>query len=190
MNYSILKLSKFISKGATRICFEHPKDKSLCVKVVSRFKDEYILQKELNIYNQIKYVLKEYLVEYKDKLVDTNFGKGVVCEVLRDDNNEYSKTLSFYKEALDDEVINQLWHFAYKLIEYDIFFYDFNLNNFIIQIKQGKKKLYYTDIKSFNHYKPYVYLRIERFIPFIARHIMIRRLKRFFYNIGIDSLKS
>ncbi len=189
MNYSILNVSKFVSKGSTRICFEHPNNETLCVKVVSRFKDEYMLSKELNTYKEIKYALKDYLVKYEEKLVDTNLGKGIVCNLLRDDDNSYSKSLSFYKDKLDEEIIKQLWHFAYKLIDNDIFFYDFNLDNFIIQIKHKKKKLYYTDIKSFNHYKPFVYLRLERFIPFIARSIMIRRLKRLFKNLGIDNLK-
>lgn len=189
MDYSTLKLTKFISKGATRICFEHPNNKNLCIKIVSRFKEEGILHKELKAYNQIKYALGDYLTKYEDSLVDTNYGKAIICELLRDDDGKYSNTLNFYRNSLDEEIISQLYHFAYKLIEYDIFFYDFNLNNFIVQIKQGKKKLYYIDIKSFNNYKPFIYLRLERFIPFIAKHIMIKRLKRFFNNLGIKNHK-
>ena len=54
MKYSILNVSKFVSKGSTRICFEHPNNERLCVKVVSRFRDEYMLSKELNTYKEIR----------------------------------------------------------------------------------------------------------------------------------------
>lgn len=181
----MLELKKFISKGATRICFEHPNDENLCVKVIVRFKDDKILYKELKAYNYIKDELKDYIVWYDEKVVDTNLGKAVICKLLRDENKEYSKPLSYYKNEIDDEIKTQLWHFAYKLIEHDIFFYDFNLNNFVIQINNGKKKLYYTDIKSFERYKPLTFLRLERVIPQLARYLMIKRLKKIFKNIGI-----
>ena len=62
----MLELKNFIAKGATRICFQHPKDENLCIKVVVRFKEIDVLNKELKVYNYIKQELKDYIVEYQN----------------------------------------------------------------------------------------------------------------------------
>lgn len=183
----MLELKNFIAKGATRICFQHPKDENLCIKVVVRFKEIDVLSKELKVYNYIKQELKDCIVEYQNQLVDTNLGKGIVLSLLRDDDNSYSKTLNYYHKTnnIDKEIISELYHFAYKLIAHDIFFYDFNLNNFTIQIRNNKKKLYYTDLKSFESYKSWGYLKLEKIIPSLARHIMKKRLHKMFKSLNI-----
>ncbi|MBR5154611.1 MAG: hypothetical protein IKW58_02690 [Alphaproteobacteria bacterium] len=186
MDCKILKPTKFISKGATRICFEHPYCENLCVKVVVRSKDDGILFRELRTYNEIKYELKDYLVWHENEVVDTIWGKGVVCKLLKDDSGEYSKTLNYYKNKIDREIISQLYHFAYKLVEHNIFFYDFNLNNFTIQVSNGRKKLYYTDIKSFENYKPITFFRLEKLLTPLAKYLMLRRLYVLFRALEID----
>lgn len=180
-------VTKFVGKGATRICFEHPDNPDKCIKVAVRFKDSYLLEDELKTYSYIKMDLGEYVIDYDLQLVDTNLGKGLVCDLLRDDDGTYSKTLSYYvsKEKLSEEVVSQLWHFAYCLIERDIFFYDFNLQNFVVQIKDGQQKLFYTDLKSFERCKAWTFLKLERVITPLARFIMVRRLKRLFDKLGI-----
>ncbi len=183
----MLELTKFIAKGATRLCFEHPENKNLCAKVYVRFKDEKLLKRDLQVYSYVKDELKDYVVYHQEQIVQTNLGKAIIAKLLRDDDDSYSKTLNYYYEhnIIDAEIISQLYHFAYKLVEHDIFFYDFNLNNFTIEAKNGKKKLYYTDIKSFERYKSWGFLKLEKIVPFIARYIMKKRLKRLFLNLKI-----
>lgn len=185
----MLILTKFVGKGATRICFEHPDYFDKCVKIAVRFKDNYLLVRELRTYSYIKMDLGDYLIDYEPQLVDTNQGKGLVCSLLRDDNGEFSKTLDYYfsKKMLHNDIISQLWHFAYCLIERDIFFYDFNLKNFVVQIKNGQYKLFYTDLKSFEKNKSWTFLKLEKVITPLARYIMIRRLKRLFSFLGIPA---
>ncbi len=182
-------LTKFVGKGATRICFEHPDNSNKCVKVAVRFKDNHLLYEELKTYSYIRMHLEDYLIDYEMQLVDTNQGKGLVCSLLRDDDGAFSKTLDYYvaKGDVHEETVSQLWHFAYSLIEHDIFFYDFNLKNFVIQIKNGKQKLFYTDLKSFEKYKSWTFLKLEKLIPPLARYIMIRRLKRLFAILHISA---
>lgn len=176
----MLELSKFINKGETRICFEHPYDKNKCVKVASRLKNEKILEKEINNYFRVKNELSGHIVDYEAKLVRTNLGKGVVCALLRDDNGKTSKTLAEYlKQNNFDECLScQLLHFIYCLLEHDIYFYDFNLKNFMVQIKNGQKILYYTDLKSLNNYKSWTFLKLEKIVPSLAKYLMLRRINR------------
>lgn len=179
----MLILTKFIGKGATRLCFEHPADANKCVKVAAHNKDVYLLEQELFVHSCVKSYLGSYVVDYEPDLVDTNLGKGLVCELLRDDCGGYSETLS--RNNLDKEVISELWGFTYHLLEHDIFFYDFNLKNFVIQIKNGQKNLRYTDLKSFMNYKSWAFLKLEKLITPLACHLMIRRLKRLFASLDI-----
>lgn len=175
----MLKLTKFIGKGATRICFEHPEDPEKCVKVAVRFKDCRLLERELEAYRLVKNELSEFIIDYDSTLVETNFGYGLVCRMLRDDDGHYSKSLDRYMEVypLESDICRQLYNFAYNLIEHDIFFYDFNVQNFLVQVRGGKKCLYYTDLKSFNTYKPWTFLRLEKIISPLARYLMWRRLR-------------
>lgn len=183
----MLTLTKFISKGATRICFEHPVDAMKCVKVAIRFSDSYLLEKEIKTYLSIRYYVGEYLPKYDLTLVDTTCGKGIVCQLLRDDNGEYSKSLEYYirKKQITENLKIQILGFTYNLVEHDIFFYDFNLRNFVVQIKRGESRLYYIDLKSFDSYKPWTFLHLEKISNTIARRIMAHRLKRLLMMIGI-----
>lgn len=184
----MLTLTNFIAKGATRICFEHPNDAEKCIKVMARFKDEHLLKREIKTYLNIKYYVGDYLPGYEIELAETNLGKGLVCELLRDDNGAFSKPLEDYMKdhQIGDELKGQMCNFAYNLVEHDIIFYDFNLRNFIVQIRNGMERLYYVDLKSYDNYKPMTFLRLEKVITPLAKRIMVRRLKRLFAILNIN----
>lgn len=184
----MLILRDFIGKGATRLCFAHPQCLRKCVKVCVRSRDAHLLEEELRTYSFVKSYLNEYIPEYDGELVDTNFGKGLVCEMLKDDDGMCSKTLEHYcgGRPAAPEIIGQLWHFAYCLAEHDIFFYDFNMKNFVVQQKNGKPCLRFTDLKSYNDYKPWTFLRLEKLVTPLARYLMLRRLKKLFSALGTE----
>ena len=184
----MLKLSKFIGKGAKRMCFEHPENPNKCIKVAVQSQDESLLRRELKTYLYVNAILRGCIVTYETQLVETNLGKGIVCELLRDEDGEYSKSLNYYvcEGKLDSEILEQIRYFACCLVEYDIFFYDFNLKNFIVQIKNGRKFVYYTDLKSFERYKAWTFLKMERLFITLARYPMLRRLRRLFACLGIE----
>ncbi len=188
----MLVLKKFIGKGATRICFEHPVCPEKCVKVAVRFRDADKLKAELKTYFYVKSYLGEYVPNYDNPLADTNLGKGLVCELLRDDDGSYSRTLADYwvKNKISADLVSQLRFLGYHLIAHDLFFYDFNLQNFVVQIKNGRQYLKYTDLKSFNNYKSWTFLKLERIIVPLARYLMTRRLKRLISTVEARLLPS
>ncbi len=174
----MITINKIIGKGANRLCFEHPEDNSKCIKIAIDSKST--LFHEFNVYKQVKNYIGEYLPKYEEKMVHTNFGIGLVCQAIKDDNGQFAKHLSYYvkKSVVDNNLKLQIINFAEDLIRHDIFFYDFNLYNFVVQIKNEKKYLYYIDLKSFENYKPLTFLRLEKIITPLARWLMKRRLKR------------
>ena len=176
----MLILKKFIGKGATRICFEYPGCPDKCVKVAVRFRDAARLKTELETYFLVKPYLGELIPDYDCALVETNLGKGLVCELLRDDDGSCSRSLAAYwcEGRVSAELVSQLKFFGYHLIAHNLFFYDFNLQNFVVQVKNGRPCLKYTDLKSFNNYKSWTFFRFEKLLPALARHLMIRRLNR------------
>ncbi len=183
----MLNLQKFIGKGSSRICFEHPDDPNKCVKIALKPQNETQLFVELKAYKQAAPYLGDYIIHYEPNLVSTNLGRGLVCELLRNDDDTFAKPLTAYVGhlPLDAEIVEQLWNFSYCLLAHDIFFYDFNLQNFVVQLTDGHPKLRYIDIKSFNNYKSWTFLKFEKLCAGLARYLMLRRLKRLFKTLQI-----
>ena len=185
-----LELNNFIGKGATRLCFAHPSDDDKCIKVAMRYKEEYLLERELVTYKKIQSKIGKYLPKYENELVRTNLGKGLVCERIRDFDGKKCNTLAQYlwENKINNEIKSQIKEFADLLLKQNIIFYDFNLENFIVQItSSGKKKLYYSDIKSYQRYKPWTFLGLERLLPPLAKFLMKKRLERLLGILKINT---
>ena len=172
----MLILEKSLGKGAVRECYEHPADKTKCVKVLLPNADPTIFQKEYENYSVVKDVLGNYIIPCEKELVETNKGLGMICDRLIDDDGLPSKMI--FEIQLDDEIREGLNSFFKLLLDHNLFFYDFNLHNFAIQIKNGKKQLKYIDLKSFRHNHSWCFLKLENVSNFLARIIIIRRMKR------------
>ena len=178
----MLHLEHFIGMGATRLCFYHPEDADRCVKVAMRHKNRPALQRELEAVERCISYIGNYLPEYHPELVSTNLGPGLVCEIIRDDDGTPSHPLSYYvvNNTLHRDALSQLTEFSRILTSNPIPIYDFNPNNFLIQIKEGRQILRFTDLKTYNRFKPFTYLRLERRCTVISQSIVRRRLNKLF----------
>ena len=100
---SIIELSDdlIIGKGRDRICYEHPYNKNLCIKIsinsnkqskreVSYFK--FLTQKQVDL-SKIS-IFQGYVI--------TNLGKGYTFDLIRDKNGNVSKTL---RECLESKAL-------------------------------------------------------------------------------------
>ena len=178
----MLHLEHFIGKGATRLCFYHPEDADKCVKVAMRYRNMPALQQELEAVRRCVPYIGNYLPEYHADLIETELGPGLVCDIIKDDNGAPSRTLTQYvvDHTLNEDALSQLTEFSRILTSNHIPIYDFNPDNFLIQIRNGRQILRFTDLKTYNRFKPFTYLRLERCIPAISRRIVRRRLSRLF----------
>ena len=86
---------------------------------------------------------------------------------------------------MNEQIIAEINAFTALLLKNNLFFYDFNLMNFVVQNKKGHFRLRYIDMKSFENYKSWSFLGLEKISPAIARHIMIRRLKRMYKLLNL-----
>lgn len=201
---NLLKLSSnlFLKDGATRSVYRHPLDNNKCVKVLKdvKIKDFKSFKKFLRLHllgfdpnkNELQNYRKisntgigKFLPKFDLELVDTNFGKGLVCEVVKDFDGNISKCIHKYineKQVSDLEIEKQLGEFFAILLKSDVFFYDFNLNNFMIRLKRNneviQKQLVYSDIKSLNEAKSLI--KVERIFKFLARNKLRRRVRQFY----------
>lgn len=187
----MLKLERIINKGGRRLCLYHPDNPGKCVKVAMNHRHTWQLQNELDAYKKVKNLLQEFLPEYEENLVETNLGPGLVCDLITDDNGEPSQWLFHYvrDRKLTPEIMEQLEKYARIVSENGIPFYDPNPCNFLIQNKGGKQRLLFSDMKSYDDYKPWTYLHLERWIPWLKRYIVRKRMESLFKKIYAELAK-
>ena len=179
-----LDASDLISSGA-RACYYHPHDPGLCVKVPLRQDNAIqVLQREVAAYHHVKDVLREYVIPCQDELVQTSRGIGIVCTLLRDEDGSISKSLRDYviEGSLTDDMIRQLRGFFQICARHNLFFYDLNAKNFLIERRAGKDQLKYIDLKSYRRTQSF--LQLYNLIPALGRMKMRRRMKRLFKHLG------
>lgn len=92
----MLEEKHLIGEGFHRRCFIHPTDDNLCVKVgkidlTKEMAREYDYYKRLNK----KQISWDCLSQYYG-VIQTNIGVGYIYQLIKDDNNQPSKTLEHY----------------------------------------------------------------------------------------------
>lgn len=185
----MLYLTEYIGGSAVRECYVHPLDRNLCVKVVKRKADLPELTREISVAKLLAPYLKDYIVRYDDGLVETDKGLGLVCELVRnEDDGELALSLAQYQERFGAEDIEpELRKALESLICDNLFFYDFNRSNFVVKrMASGAKKVVFIDLKGFhkNHYMGF--LKMERFIAPLARNIMFRRMRTLYRELNLS----
>lgn len=88
--------SSIIGKGLHRECYVHPKNKNLCVKVVVAG-DSKEIQREKKYYSLLERrdISWEMLAKFYG-FVETNLGQGAIFDLIRDHDDEISKSLAYY----------------------------------------------------------------------------------------------
>lgn len=186
---TMLYLTEYIGGSAVRECYVHPLDRNLCVKVVKHKADLPELTREISVAKLLAPYLKDYIVRYDDGLVETDKGLGLVCELVRnEDDGELALSLAQYQERFAaDDVEPELRKVLESLIRDNLFFYDFNRSNFVVKrMASGGKKVVFIDLKGFhkNHYMGF--LKMERYIAPLARNIMFRRMRTLYRELNLS----
>ena len=185
----MLYLTEYIGGSAVRECYVHPLDRNLCVKVVKHKADLPELTREISVAKLLAPYLKDYIVRYDAGLVETDKGLGLVCELVRnEDDGELALSLAQYQERFGaDDVEPELRKVLESLIRDNLFFYDFNRSNFVVKrMASGGKKVVFIDLKGFhkNHYMGF--LKMERYIAPLARNIMFRRMRTLYSELNLS----
>lgn len=182
----MLILEGLISQGATRACYKHPHNDKKCVKILFNPKQIKLIYNELKSNQFLQKKLKD-MIPGCDEIVKTNLGLGLVMDLIYNDDNQISPSLLVWQKEnqLNSEILNQFEAFFLELLNQKLWFYDFNDGNFVIQKKGNQEKVIFIDTKSFNHNNSWSTLKLEYFIPTLARWRMKRRIQRFYSKKNI-----
>jgi len=168
--------SLLFNEGAMRRCYCHPDNENKCLKIAKGH--DLINEHDLESCTAVKAILNQYIAVYDAALADTNLGKALVCEFIRDSDGQPSQSFAEYRKTqkTNQQLTDQFLDFFDLLQKNDLFFYDLNPKNFIVQRTKNREHLKYTDLKSLGKTK--TALALEK-TPYFARKKLKRRICRF-----------
>lgn len=133
----------YLSKGNARLCYYHPINKDLCLKInkpnmkTDQNQSEFIYLQYFNWkiakFNDSNSILPIYHGKTK-----TNLGDALIYDVITDYNGKKSKSLAFYyanKMLTKEQVEHIIRTLALKSIQQNILIYDANMSNILMQKK-------------------------------------------------------
>lgn len=105
MDFLVLTEEHFIGSGSNKKCYVHPKDSTLCIKIIycdnnGNAKKE--LKRELHYYRIIarKKLPSQILPKYRGT-IQTNLGVGYLYDLIKDSDDNTSKNLNHYLSSPD-----------------------------------------------------------------------------------------
>jgi len=174
MDILYLDDSLLIERGKKRLCYTHPHNTKKCLKVERGSKN--LNQQDFAAFHKINSILESYIPKYFG-MKQTSRGLALECELIVDDTGQPSKSLYYYlNNDASCNVLHELDKFFDIILTHDIYLYDLNPKNFLIQDIQGIQKLKFIDLKNLNKSKSILPLEKYRFF---ARRKLKRRIKRF-----------
>ena len=174
-----------LNEGATRRCYYHPDDKQKCLKIEKGF--ESTNRHDLESYLAVRNILHRHIAAYDNELAETNLGKALVCELIVDDDGRPAQSFAEFRRVQNPppQLMEKFMEFFELLQKNDLFFYDFNPKNFMIQQTPDGVRLKYTDLKSLG--KTRTAFAIEK-LPYFARRKLKRRVNRFIKRYLMQSV--
>ncbi len=139
----VLNDEHYIGEGLIRTCYEHPEDKSRCVKVPKAHVTRDYTYKEILYYlklqkrNTSKFNYPFYS-DYRGEL-ETNLGLGQVFDLVRDEQTgTISKTLEYYlnNETLvtSEKLWNALLQLKQQMTQFKVFTRDLRARNLCCKV--------------------------------------------------------
>jgi hypothetical protein len=160
-----------LGEGFHRICYVHPGDDGLCVKVPKEAKDE--------VDNEIDFIYSKHLEKRDVPLtflprchgwVETSRGRGLIFQRIR--NADGSECEPFRSYLLDGRLnlvkamplLNELRDY---LLEHSILLADVGLTNLLVQELRGRRVIYLID--GLGSRKLHFKFTLRRMVPFLSR---------------------
>lgn len=179
-----------IAVSKTRKCYLHPSDPCKIIKIIRKsapLRERKANWKEWTHYQHLKknHPQLDFISTYHG-FVETNLGRGLLIDCIRDHNGRVSKRLEkvLVEQAEYDlkAVENALEQLCRKIIENNIQLYDLNRYNILIQIlPDGEYHPVIVDVKG--RYNNYELIPVSNYIPFFSRMKLKRRCLRLIRTI-------
>jgi hypothetical protein len=179
-------ISEPIGQGRERACYIHPEDPRLAIKMPhGKVRDQ--TRRELIFYRKLKKRGIRGIPHLPDfhGLCETNLGRGIVVDLIRNYDGEISRPLNWYleqgvpieefKEFLDE----MKQSFLHNLI---IFNHDMNIGNLLFQ-KSSTSTAQLVAIDGLGDVVAFDWLD---YLPFLVRRKINRRWKRFIARMDLS----
>jgi hypothetical protein len=156
-----LSAQQFVAEGTDRKCFRHPHEANLCIKVLHPERRSGRFWREINYYLSLRRRDADFqhLTRFHG-LIDTNFGKGAIFELVLDDDARVSKSLDYYLAQNDREfntwIIEAIENLKQNFYQQWIVFHDLNPTNILVKrLSFDEFRLVVIDGIGHNHFIPF-----------------------------------
>lgn len=181
--------SVLINHGKVRACYQHPKEPSLVIKVpVGEEKEtNYANIKELKGYQTL---MREHVdlfcISHCYGFVSTNYGRGLVCDCIRDDDGAISKTIwdvIVFQDDCDVKYVQKVAdEFCNFLMSRNIWIFDLNLKNIALRLRyDGTYQMFVIDLKG--RYDDNELIPVSSYIKYFATKKLERRCQQLIERI-------
>lgn len=176
-----------IGKGAHRLCYKHPENKSLCIKVVVRGHDCALeIEREKKYYRHLQKrgISWDMIPRYYGD-IETSLGRGSVFDLIFDEDCSVSKSLEYYlsSERRTEQYYECLAHSLVALKNYLLQNRIITMNikpyNILCQkMTSGIARLFVID----NIYNS-EFIPVSTYLGFFAKRKISRKWQRFEHSL-------
>lgn len=178
-----------INRGRGRLCFRHPADRSLVVKVpagAGTAAQEANRKEWLGYRELIRRHGRLSCISQCHGFIATDRGTGLICDCIRDANGAIARTIYdiiVYEEDCDIErIVAVADSFGRFLLEHDIRLFDLNPKNIALIMEQdGGYRAVALDLKG--RFDNNEFVPFSSYIGFFARRKMQRRARQLLERI-------
>lgn len=169
-----------IGKGSERICYQHPNDPNLCIKVryrVKRSRDES--EREFDYAQSLK---RPDLAPYALPIewVETSGGKGLIFPLIRDGDGSLSMALGKLNDK--SKLAGLFDDFAESILANHLSVTDLRLQNLVLQKNNDGERIVMIDGYGFtNDFLKNLY-RVTSVITYIQTKRRLEKFKRSFID--------
>lgn len=179
----------FVGRGTLRACYLHPQQDDLIIKVPlpTSSGGAEANRLEMKSYLQLRRSHGELAhISHCHGFVETDRGAGLTCDCIRDCDNSISKTIwdiVVYQEVCDIDYLREVAaDFCNYLITGDIFLFDINLKNVVLQrMEDDSYRACAVDLKG--PYDNKEFLQLSSRLRFLGRKKLKRRTNQLLERI-------
>ena len=178
-----------INRGRLRLCYRHPTNRALVVKVpAGTARDQ--LGANLKEYKGYNDLIRRHgllaCIGHCHGFTATDRGEGLVCDCIRDEDGRIARTIWDIIIHQDDCDLNQVTSvvkdFCSYLVSCDIRLFDLNLKNISLSRRRnGAYRPVFLDLKG--RFDNREFIPVSSHIGFFARQKMARRTRQLFERI-------
>ncbi|MCW7753204.1 PhoP regulatory network YrbL family protein [Desulfobotulus sp. H1] len=179
-----------IGKGGTRICYLHPDNPDIIIKVEKEGTPSHFTPNDWEYRHYTDIVRLHGRVPGIIPIlgtVDTQFGKGLMAKAIRDTDGALSPTLSHAALHPDrwepSAIFSAVKDLTDRIITLDIRLFDFNLDNILLQTTE-KNQLQAIIIDLKGHYANCEWIPVSSWFDFLGRRKRNRRVRRLMESLS------